>query len=141
MIYVCRNEEFCAAHKVYNPEWSQEKNEEVYGKCAFPNWHGHNFKMTVKVKGKPDEKSGYVLDMKLLGKLIKELILEQVDHKNLNEDVPFLRGKLTSCEVLVTEFWKILAPPVRELTGGRAELFCITLAETDKNFVEYFGEE
>ena len=141
MIYVCRKEEFSAAHKVCNPVWSQEKNEMIYGPCANPNWHGHNFEMTVKVKGTPDPVTGYVTDMKELGKLIRTLIIEKVDHKNLNEDVDFLKGILPTCEVLVVKFWEILDEPVKQMTDGRARLHCITLSETDKNFVEYYGEK
>lgn len=140
MIYVCRKEEFSAAHKVCNTTWSHEKNVATYGPCANPNWHGHNFEMIVKVKGTPNPNTGFVMDMKELGLLIRNLIIDKVDHKNLNEDVDFLKGKIPTCELMVVEFWKILDAPIREITENRAHLFYISLAETEKNFVEYYGE-
>jgi 6-pyruvoyltetrahydropterin/6-carboxytetrahydropterin synthase len=140
MVYVCRKEHFNAAHKLYNPQWTQEKNEAVFGPCANANWHGHNFELTVTVKGQPDPETGFVIDLKHLGDLIKTHIISKVDHRNLNLDVDFLAGKMASCEVLVTEFWKILAPKIAEV-APQAKLHSLTLVETPKNFVEYFGEE
>jgi 6-pyruvoyltetrahydropterin/6-carboxytetrahydropterin synthase len=140
MVYVCRKEHFNAAHKLYNPQWTQEKNEAVFGPCANANWHGHNFELTVTVKGKPDPDTGFVIDLKHLGNLVKTSIIEKVDHRNLNLDVDFLAGKMASCEVLVMEFWKILAPQIAAIAPN-AKLHCLTLVETPKNFVEYFGEE
>ena len=140
-IHVCRKEHFCAAHKLYNPHWSKERNKEVFGPCANENWHGHNFEMTIDVKGTPDPETGFLMDMKLLGKLIREHLLMQVDHKNLNLDVPFMQGKMSSCENLAMEFWKILSPLIEQHTGHRAHLYCIELYETPKNFVRYYGEE
>lgn len=139
MVHVCRKEFFNAAHKLYNPSWSKEKNEEVFGPCANENWHGHNFELTVTVKGIPDPNTGYVIDMKVLGKLIQNEITNKLDHKNLNLDVPFLYGKLPTCEVLVMEFWKVLAPKISE-NAPHASLHCIELVETMKNFVRYYGE-
>ena len=139
MIYVSRKEHFNAAHKLYNPAWSEEKNQEVFGLCANSNWHGHNFELIVTVKGKPDPDTGFVVDLKQLSDVIKEHITNKVDHKNLNLDVDFMRGKMASCEVLVEEFWKILAPQVRKITAT-AELHAIQLYETRNNFVEFYGE-
>ncbi len=139
MVYVSRKEHFNAAHKLYNPNWSKEKNFEVFGPCANENWHGHNFELIVTVKGKPDPDTGFVVDLKKLGELIKSEIVEKVDHKNLNLDVDFMRDKLASCENLILAFWQILAPRVRELSK-EAELHALKLYETPKNFVEYFGE-
>lgn len=139
MIYVSRKEHFNAAHKLYNPKWSREKNEEVFGPCANENWHGHNFEMIVTVKGKPDPDTGFVVDLKKLSNLIKESVIEKIDHKNLNVDVDFMKGKMASCEVLVEEIWKILAPAARKITP-RGELYSIRLYETPNNFVEFFGE-
>lgn len=138
MVYVSRKEHFNAAHKLYNPAWSKEKNEEVFGKCANEYYHGHNFEIIVTVKGRPHPDTGFVIDMKKLGDIIKEKIIDVVDHRNLNEQVPFMKGKMASCEVLVEEFWKILAPEVSKITDGK--MHCIKLIETPKNFVEYFGE-
>jgi 6-pyruvoyltetrahydropterin/6-carboxytetrahydropterin synthase len=140
MVYVCRKEHFNAAHKLYNPRWSQEQNEAVFGPCANANWHGHNFELTVTVKGKPDPDTGFVIDLKTLGDIIKRNIIDKVDHRNLNLDVDFLAGKMASCEILVIEFWKILAPKI-EAASGQAKLHRLLLVETPKNFVEYFGEE
>ena len=139
MIYVSRKEHFNAAHKLYNPAWSEEKNREVFGLCANANWHGHNFELIVTVRGTPDPDTGYVVDLKRLSDTIKEYITDRVDHKNLNLDVDFMRGKMASCEVLVEEFWKILAPQVRKITP-RGELHAIQLHETRNNYVEFYGE-
>ncbi|MGB3182621.1 MAG: 6-carboxytetrahydropterin synthase [Cyclobacteriaceae bacterium] len=139
MIYVSRKEHFNAAHKLYNPKWSPEKNEEVFGPCANANWHGHNFELIVTVKGKPDPDTGFVIDLKKLGDLIKSEIIEQVDHKNLNLDVPFMKGKMASCEILITEFWHILYDKISFIAPS-ATLHSLKLFETRKNFVEYFGE-
>jgi 6-pyruvoyltetrahydropterin/6-carboxytetrahydropterin synthase len=139
MIYVSRKEHFNAAHKLYNPNWSEEKNEEVFGPCANANWHGHNFEMIVTVKGKPDPETGFVVDLKQLSNLIKNEIIEKVDHKNLNMDVDFMQGKMASCEILVMEMWHILAPAIRTITTV-GQLHSIRLYETPRNYVEYFGE-
>jgi len=138
MVYVCRKEHFNAAHKLYNPNWSEEKNKEMFGACANQNWHGHNFELIVKIKGKPDPETGFVIDLKVLSKLIKEQIIEKVDHRNLNVDVDFMKDKMASCENLVIEFWKILEPQIRAISD--AQLHSLTLWETHNNFVEYFGE-
>jgi 6-pyruvoyltetrahydropterin/6-carboxytetrahydropterin synthase len=139
MVYVIRKEHFNAAHRLFNPAWSEEKNHEVFGPCANNNWHGHNFELIVTVKGIPDIDTGFVYDLKQLGDLIKAEIIDKVDHKNLNLDVDFMLGKLASCEILVMEFWKILAPKIKE-TSDTATLHKIHLIETNKNSVEYFGE-
>lgn len=139
MVYVIRKEHFNAAHRLYNPNWSEEKNNEVFGPCANKNWHGHNFELIVTVKGNPDPETGFVFDLKELGKLIKKEIIDKVDHKNLNMDVDFMSGKLASCENLVMEFWKILAPKI-ESASTSAQLHKIHLVETNKNSVEYYGE-
>ncbi len=137
MVHVCRKEHFNAAHKLFNPNWTKEKNEEVFGSCANENWHGHNFELIVTVRGNTDPDTGYVIDLKKLGDLMREKIIKKVDHKNLNLDVDFMLGKLTSSENLAIEFWKILAPEIAKIS--KAELYCITLYETPRNFVEYFG--
>jgi 6-pyruvoyltetrahydropterin/6-carboxytetrahydropterin synthase len=138
MIYVCRKEHFNAAHKLYNPAWSDEKNLEVFGPCANANWHGHNFDLTVTVKGTPDPDTGFVIDLKKLSVLIREHVTEKLDHKNLNVDVDFMFGKMASTEILAMEIWKILAPLI--ISNSKAQLHCITLYETPRNYVEYYGE-
>jgi 6-pyruvoyltetrahydropterin/6-carboxytetrahydropterin synthase len=138
MVYVNRKEHFNAAHKLFNPNWSKERNDEVFGPCANENWHGHNFELIVTVKGEPDPDTGFVVDLKKLSNLIKSEVIDKVDHKNLNMDVPFLVGKMASCEVIIAEFWKILEPKVKQLQEG-SSLHKLTLYETPRNFVEYYG--
>lgn len=137
MIYITRKEHFNAAHKLYNPNWSAEKNKEVFGLCANENWHGHNFELIVTVKGTVDRETGFVIDFKKLSEVIKEKVIDKVDHKNLNLDVDFMKGKIASCENLVTEVWKILDPAIQSISNAR--LHCIKLYETHRNFVEYYG--
>ena len=137
MIYITRRERFNAAHKLYNENWSKEKNDEVFGKCANVNWHGHNFELIVTVKGTVDPDTGFVMNLKVLSDIVKNEVIEKVDHKNLNLDVDFMKGKFASTEVLAMEFWKILAPKI-EAEG--AQLHYIKLIETENNYVEYYGE-
>jgi 6-pyruvoyltetrahydropterin/6-carboxytetrahydropterin synthase len=135
MIYLTRVENFNAAHKLSNPAWSKEKNEEVFGKCANENWHGHNYELHVTIKGTPDPETGFVFNAKTLGVLIKDYIVEKVDHRNLNMDVEFMVGKFTSAENLAIGIWDQLTP---HLPSG-VELHCIKLYETPRIYVEYFG--
>jgi len=139
MVYVSRKEHFNAAHKLYNPGWSKEKNIEVFGPCANENWHGHNFDLIITVKGDPDPQTGFVVDLKKLSTMIRRDVIDKLDHKNLNVDVDFMQGKMASCEVLAIEIWKILAPAVKKITAY-GSLFKIKLIETPRNFVEYFGD-
>lgn len=136
MVYLTRLEHFNAAHKLYNVNWSKEKNEAVFGVCANENWHGHNYELLVTVKGEPDPESGFVFDVKQLSKLIQEHITEKVDHKNLNLDVDFMRDKMCSTENLAIEMWKQLQPHL----PFQVKLHCIKLCETPRIYVEYFGE-
>jgi 6-pyruvoyltetrahydropterin/6-carboxytetrahydropterin synthase len=136
MIYITRKEHFNAAHKLARPEWSEEKNIEVFGKCANENWHGHNFNLFVTVKGEPSETTGFVIDLKVLSQLIKDLIVEKLDHKNLNLDVDFMRGIMPSTENLAIKIWERLKP---EIEKHQCELHCIKLYETENNYVEYYG--
>ena len=138
-VYISKEVHFCAAHKLYNAKWNEEKNEEIFGKCANTNWHGHNFDMTVTVKGEPDPDTGFIINFKILKKIIKKEIIEKVDHKNLDMDVEFLKGKMTSCENLVVAFWDILKSKIEEESSGRATLHCIKLYETPTSFAEYYG--
>lgn len=137
MIYITRRERFNAAHKLYNDTWSVEKNDEVFGKCANTNWHGHNFNLIVTVKGEVNPETGFVMNLKDLSRMIRAEVTEKVDHKNLNLDVDFMKGKLPSTENLAIEFWKILAPLIAE---KGAQLHYIKLIETENNYVEYYGE-
>lgn len=137
MVYLTRIEHFNAAHKLYNPNWSKEKNDEVFGKCANENWHGHNFELFVTIKGEPDPDTGFIFDAKKLGALINERITEKLDHKNLNVDVDFMKGKLCSIENLVMAIWKELEPHL----PSPVQLHCLKLVETAKIYVEYYGEK
>jgi 6-pyruvoyltetrahydropterin/6-carboxytetrahydropterin synthase len=139
MIYVSRKEHFNAAHKLYNPAWTKEKNEEVFGPCANENWHGHNFDLIVTVKGKPDPETGFVVDLKRLSTMIRKEVIDKLDHKNLNVDVDFMRDKLASCETLIVEIWRILEKHLPAVTKS-GKLHSIRLYETPRNYVEYFGE-
>ncbi|TBR19513.1 MAG: 6-carboxytetrahydropterin synthase [Chitinophagaceae bacterium] len=135
MIYLTRLEQFNAAHQLYNSDWSAAKNEEVFGKCANKNWHGHNYDLFVTIKGDPHPDTGFVFDVKKLSKIIREHIVSKIDHKNLNMDVDFMRGKLCSTENLAIGIWNELSP---NLPNG-VLLHSIKLYETPRVFVEYFG--
>ena len=137
MVYLTRSEHFNAAHKLYNPNWSPEQNEAVFGKCANENWHGHNYELLVTVKGQPDPGTGFVFDVKRLSTIIKEQIIEKLDHRNLNLDVDFMQGKMCSTENLAIAIWEQLKPHLPE----SLQLHCIKLYETPRIYVEYFGEE
>lgn len=139
MVHVSRKEHFNAAHKLYNPDWSKEKNFDVFGPCANENWHGHNFDLIVTVKGKPDPDTGFVIDLKKLSSLIRTEVIDKLDHKNLNLDVDFMKGKLASCEVLIIEIWKILEPKITTISKFGV-LHSLRLYETPRNYVEYYGE-
>ncbi len=138
MIYVSRQEHFNAAHKLSNPSWSEEKNKQVFGPCANENWHGHNFNLIVTVVGEPDPETGFVVDLKKLSTLIKTKVVDELDHKNLNLDVPFMQGKMASTENLAIEIWNILEPLIPDITRF-GKLHSIKLYETPRNYVEYFG--
>lgn len=137
MVFLTRVEHFNAAHKLHNPDWTQEKNMEVFGKCANENWHGHNYEMHVTIKGEPGADTGYVFNAKVLSKIINEHVLEKLDHKNLNMDVDFLKGQLTSSENLVVGIWNELKPLV-DAVG--AHLHHIRIYETPRIYVDYYGE-
>jgi 6-pyruvoyltetrahydropterin/6-carboxytetrahydropterin synthase len=135
-VYVTRRERFNAAHKLWNDQWSAEKNMEVFGKCANPNWHGHNYELHVTVKGQPAEDTGYCMDLKDLRDIISTYVTEPLDHKNINLDVPFMKGKMASTEVLLIEIWNQLEEPIAK-TG--CQLHAIRLYETENNYADYFG--
>jgi 6-pyruvoyltetrahydropterin/6-carboxytetrahydropterin synthase len=136
MVYLTRVEHFNAAHKLYNPNWSKEQNEQVFGKCANENWHGHNYELYVTVKGRPSADTGFVFDVKELSRIINQYVIEYIDHKNLNVDVPFMKDQLCSTENLAIAIWQQLQP---QLPAG-VQLHGIKLYETPRIFVEYFGE-
>jgi len=135
MVYLTRVEHFNAAHKLSNPNWTKEKNEQVFGVCANENWHGHNYELLVTIKGTPNAETGFLFDVKKLSCIIKEHVIDPLDHKNLNLDVPFMEGKLCSTENLAIAIWAQLQPHI----PAEVHLHCIKLYETPRIFVEYFG--
>ncbi len=136
MIFVTRKEQFNAAHKLYNEKWSEEKNLEVFGKCANPNWHGHNYDLYVTLKGEPDPETGFVFDLKIMSDIIRQKIIDKLDHKNINLDVEFMKGKFASTELLAVGIWEQLEP---HFNHQHCRLHSIRLQETERNFVDYFG--
>lgn len=134
-IYVTRRAQFSAAHRLFNPAFTDEQNEAVFDKCNNPNWHGHNYRLDVTVSGTPDPDTGYVIDLKKLSRIMESEIIDKVDHKNLNLDVPFLSGMIPTAENIAVQFWKILAA---KLSSGK--LHCVKVFESENNFVEYYGE-
>jgi 6-pyruvoyltetrahydropterin/6-carboxytetrahydropterin synthase len=135
MVYVKRRETFSAAHRLYNPSYSDEKNLEVFGKCSNPSWHGHNYVLEVTVAGEPDPETGFVIDLKILKQIIYDNILQKVDHKNLNTETDFMQGIIPSAENIAKAVFSELKD---KLPSGR--LHCVKLFETEKNIVEYRGE-
>jgi 6-pyruvoyltetrahydropterin/6-carboxytetrahydropterin synthase len=136
MIYITRREGFNAAHRLFRPDWPDDKNLEVFGKCSNPNWHGHNYTLFVTVKGEIDPEAGFLINLKDLSQIIKIQVIDVVDHKNLNIEVDFMKGKLVSTENLAIAIWNILEAPIKKLN---ATLHCIKLVETENNSVEYYG--
>ena len=134
-VYITRRERFNAAHKLYNPNWTEQENEDFFGKCANKYFHGHNFDLYVTVKGVANKETGMVIDLKQLKAIIKEEIIEKLDHRNLNEDVDFMKGIIPSIENIIVEIWHILD---EKIVNGK--LHYIKLTETENNFVEYYGE-
>jgi 6-pyruvoyltetrahydropterin/6-carboxytetrahydropterin synthase len=137
MIHITRRERFCAAHVLRNENWSDKKNLEVFGKCANTNWHGHNFELFVTIKGELNPDTGFVLNLKDLSNLINDKIIQKLDHKNINLDVDFMKGKMASTEVLAMSIWEELASDIQSMGGI---LHCVKLQETENNFVEYYGQ-
>lgn len=135
MIYVTRRSQFSAAHRLFNPTFSDERNEMIFDKCNNPRGHGHNYTLDVTVRGIPDHETGYVIDLKILRDIIEAEIIEKVDHKHLNYDVDFLAGLIPTAENIAITFWNILE---KKIPAGT--LHAVKLYESENNFVEYFGE-
>lgn len=136
MIYITRQEHFNAAHRLFQNELTDEENLEIFGKCSNPNWHGHNYALFVTIKGEVNPKTGFLINLKTLSSIINELIIDKADHKNLNLEVDFMNGILPSAENIAMQIWKELDKPIK---AQGAELHCVKLYETERNFVEYFG--
>jgi len=137
IVHITRRERFSAAHKLGKPEWSLEKNLATFGKCANPNWHGHNYELWVTVAGEPEAETGFVIDLSVLSRLMHEHVIDFVDHRNIDLDVPFMKGRGSTTENLAVAIWEQLEGPVKKLGGT---LHKVKLQETENNFVEYFGE-
>lgn len=137
MVHVTRVESFNAAHKLWNESWSEEKNAAVFGKCANKNFHGHNYELHVTVKGVVNPETGFVINAKELGDIMKKNVIDLADHLNLNIDVAFMAGKLTSAENFAIGIWNQLEEEVKKLG---AQMHCVKLIETPRIYVEYFGK-
>lgn len=135
MLYVTRREVFSASHRLYNNDLTAEENNSLYDKCANPYGHGHNFVLEVIVSGEVDPNTGYVIDLKILKKIIRDVVIDKVDHRNLNYEVDFLTGIIPTAENICIAIWKELQNKIP--TG---KLFSVKLFETENNYVEYKGE-
>ncbi|CAM3226462.1 6-pyruvoyl trahydropterin synthase family protein [Rhodothermus bifroesti] len=134
-VYVTRRVHFNAAHRLHNPARSETWNQETFGLCNHPNWHGHNYVLEVTVAGEPNAETGFVLNLRDLKAILEQRILSKLDHKNLNLDVDFLQGIIPTTENLVVAIWRELEDA---LPAGR--LYRIRLYETESNYVEYYGD-
>ena len=131
-VSVFRKEHFNAAHRLHNPDWDDAKNDQVFGKCNLPNYHGHNYEVEVKVVGKPDKKTGFVMDIKMLSDLIKKEVIERFDHKNLNLDTKEFKKLNPTAENIVIVIYKILRKQIDHKLDLQVRLY-----ETPRNYVEY----
>jgi len=131
-VKVSRKEHFNAAHRLFNPAWTDERNFEVFGKCSYPNFHGHNYEVIVTVTGDPDPSTGYVYDMKILSDIIKENVLNKFDHKNLNLDTEYFQNLNPTAENIAIVIWDILRVKIDSSLDLKIKLY-----ETERNFVEY----
>jgi 6-pyruvoyltetrahydropterin/6-carboxytetrahydropterin synthase len=135
MLYVTRRERFSAAHRIFNPKFTDEQNAAVFGPCSNPNWHGHNYILEVVVTGEPNKETGFVIDIHTLKNIIRENVISKVDHKNLNLDTDFMQGILPSGENIAIAIWQQL---VNKIPSGK--LYSVKLYETENNYFEYKGE-
>jgi 6-pyruvoyltetrahydropterin/6-carboxytetrahydropterin synthase len=135
-VYVTRRVHFNAAHRLYNPAFGRKWNERRYGPCMNSHWHGHNYVLEVTVRGRPDPDTGYTFDLNELKAILHRAVVDRCDHRNLNEEVDFLRGVNPTTENLVVAFWREIEPHVRS-----ARLHCVRLYETPRNFAEYLGPD
>ena len=133
-VIITRQVHFNSAHRLHNPSKSQQWNVEHYGLCTNPHWHGHNYVLEVSVRGEPDPETGYIMDLGALKRILHAVVVDKCDHRNLNDEVDFLRGVIPSTENLVIAFWNEIEP---HITAGK--LHCVKLYETPRNFAEYYG--
>ena len=130
IVHITRRERFSAAHKLSRPDWSLEQNYATFGKCSNPNWHGHNYVLWVTVAGEPDPETSFVTDLSELSRIIKANVIDQLDHKNIDLDVPFMKGRYSSTENLAVAIWEQLEAPIKAL--GVA-LKTVKVEETENN--------
>ena len=138
MVYLTRREHFNAAHRLFRPDFTDEQNLQVFGKCSNPNWHGHNYILYVTCRGEINPETGFLLNLRDLSQVINEKVTSRIDHKNINLEVDFMKGKLASTENLAKAIWDVLEP---EVTRLGASLHCVKLEETENNSVEYKGPD
>jgi 6-pyruvoyltetrahydropterin/6-carboxytetrahydropterin synthase len=136
MIYLTRRERFSAAHRMFRQDWTDDKNRKIFGKCSNPNWHGHNYELFVTVKGELSEKLGFVINIDTLKQIILEKVTNKIDHKNINLEVDFMKGRIATTENLAIAIWDQLKPFI-EKEG--AQLHCVRIEETENNSIEYYG--
>jgi len=136
MIYLTRRERFSSAHRMFRDELSDEENRQLYGKCSNPLWHGHNYILFVTIKGEPDPEIGYFMNTNTLKEIILEKIISKLDHRNMNLETDFMKGKVATTENLAISIWDELE---KSITEEGAMLHCIRIEETENNFVEYYG--
>ena len=137
MVYITRKEHFSSAHRLFRPEFTDEENLRIFGKCSNPQWHGHNYTLFVTVKGAVDPMTGFVIDLKKLSQVINDKVIVVLDHRNINLEVPFMEGKLASTENLAVGIWNELKD---EIQKEGALLHSVKIEETVNNSAEYFGE-
>ena len=136
MIYLTRRERFCSAHRMFRPEWSDDVNMEIFGKCSNPNWHGHNYVLWVTIKGEPSREHGFVMNINILKQIINEKVISRIDHRNINLEVDFMKDKIATTENLAVAIWNELKSSI-EKRG--AMLHCVKIEETENNSIEYYG--
>ena len=135
-VFITRQVHFNSAHRLYNPTKSLAWNQKQYGLCTNPHWHGHNYVLEVTLKGQPDPETAYIMDLAQLKRILHEAVVDKCDHRNLNDEVDFLRGIIPSTENLVIAFWQEIAPYIK-----RGQLHCVRLYETPRNYAEFFGPD
>lgn len=136
MIYLTRRERFSAAHRMFRKDLTDEENLKIFGKCSNPNWHGHNYILWVTIKGEPSKEHGFVMNINILKQIILEKVINKIDHKNINLEVDFMKGKIATTENLAVAIWNELSPFVEK---ENASLHCIKIEETENNSIEYYG--
>jgi 6-pyruvoyltetrahydropterin/6-carboxytetrahydropterin synthase len=134
MVYVTRRAQFSAAHRLHNPELTDDENVRIYDKCNNPSGHGHNYDLEVTVAGEPDPETGMVIDLKVLKRLLNDHVIEKLDHKHLNHDVDFMRDVIPTAENIAIKIWERLEPHIVQ-----GKLYSVKLYESHNNFVDYRG--